>query len=75
MAAIKLFFPDVQSEAIQICMAAWLAANCVADDILESMPLEMAILALEETILMLQRSKENSELAYSVFVGHSANCD
>ncbi|KAJ5348023.1 hypothetical protein MYU51_007859 [Penicillium brevicompactum] len=59
VAAVKLFFPDVQSEAIQICMAAWLAANCVADDILESMPLEMGILALEETIVMLQRSNEH----------------
>lgn len=56
-------------------MAAWLAANCVADDILESMPLEMGILALEETISMLQRSKKHSEFVYSVFVGHSANCD
>ncbi|CAG8009484.1 unnamed protein product [Penicillium olsonii] len=59
VAAIKLFFPDVQSEDIQVCMAAWLAANCAADDFLESLPLLSGIKALKETILKLQGGTED----------------
>ncbi|CAG8926879.1 unnamed protein product [Penicillium salamii] len=40
-------------------MAAWLAANCAADDFLESMPLASGIAALKETILNLQENKED----------------
>jgi hypothetical protein len=58
-AAINLFFPDVRSEGIRICMTAWLAANCAGDDILEAMPPDAAIIALEETIMKLQGSKIN----------------
>ncbi|KAJ5124849.1 uncharacterized protein N7515_008674 [Penicillium bovifimosum] len=58
-AAINLFFPDVRSEDIRICMTAWLAANCAGDDILEAMPPDAAIIALDETILKLQGSKTN----------------
>ncbi|KAJ5520786.1 hypothetical protein N7463_001239 [Penicillium fimorum] len=57
--AINLFFPDVQSESIRICMTAWLAANCAADDILEAMPPAAATLALKEAILKLQGKKED----------------
>ncbi|KAJ5371916.1 hypothetical protein N7517_003922 [Penicillium concentricum] len=55
--AINLFFPDIRSESIRICMTAWLAANCAADDILEAMPPAAAALALKETILKLQGKK------------------
>lgn len=58
-AAINLFFPDVRSERIRICMTAWLAANCAADDILEAMPPAAATFALKETILKLQGKKLN----------------
>ncbi|KAJ5555674.1 hypothetical protein N7535_008108 [Penicillium sp. DV-2018c] len=58
-AAINLFFPDIRSEGIRICMTAWLAANCAGDDILEAMPPDAAIIALEETVMALQRSKPN----------------
>lgn len=40
-------------------MTAWLAANCVADDILEDLPLADAIRALEETIMKLQGKKSH----------------
>ncbi|KGO71452.1 Terpenoid synthase [Penicillium italicum] len=56
-AAISLFFPDVRSESIRMCMTAWLAANCAADDILEAMPPAVASIALKETILKLQGKK------------------
>ncbi|KXG52215.1 Terpenoid synthase [Penicillium griseofulvum] len=56
-AAINLFFPDVRSERIRICMTAWLAANCAADDILETMPPAAATLALKEAILKLRGKK------------------
>ncbi|CAG8371267.1 unnamed protein product [Penicillium salamii] len=59
VAAINLFFPDIQAEATQLCMAAWLAANCAADDFLESMPLASGIAALKETISNLQENKED----------------
>ncbi|KAJ5817091.1 hypothetical protein N7447_009324 [Penicillium robsamsonii] len=55
--AINLFFPDVRSESVRICMAAWLAANCAADDILEAMPPAAATVALKEAILKLQGTK------------------
>jgi hypothetical protein len=42
-------------------MTAWLAANCAADDILESMPLGSGILALNEAILKFQGKKAASE--------------
>ncbi|CAI7669389.1 unnamed protein product [Penicillium crustosum] len=58
-AAINLFFPDVQSERIRICMTAWLAANCAADDILEAMPPAAATFALKEAILQLQGKNLN----------------
>ncbi|OQE20832.1 hypothetical protein PENFLA_c015G06178 [Penicillium flavigenum] len=58
-AAINLFFPDVRSEGIRICMTAWLAANCAADDILEAMPPAAATLALQEAISKLQGKKAN----------------
>ncbi|CAI7589885.1 unnamed protein product [Penicillium glandicola] len=58
-AAINLFFPDVQSEDVRICMTAWLSANCAADDILEAMPPATATLALKEAILNLQGKKED----------------
>ncbi|KGO45943.1 Terpenoid synthase [Penicillium expansum] len=58
-AAINLFFPDVRSESIRICMTAWLAANCAADDILETMPPAAATIALKEAILKLQGKKAN----------------
>ncbi|OQE36852.1 hypothetical protein PENCOP_c011G00557 [Penicillium coprophilum] len=55
--SINLFFPDVKSEDIRICMTAWLTANCTVDDILEAMPPAAATLALEEAILNLQGKK------------------
>ncbi|KAJ5425298.1 hypothetical protein N7465_000368 [Penicillium sp. CMV-2018d] len=58
-AAINLFFPDVRSECIRICMTAWLAANCAVDDILEAMPLATATFALKEAILKLQGKQSN----------------
>ena len=60
VAAVNLFFPDVRSEAVRVCMTAWLAANCAADDILEDMPLASGILALEEAISKLQGKKADS---------------
>jgi hypothetical protein len=42
-------------------MTAWLAANCAADDILESMPAASGILALKEAILRFQGKKADSE--------------
>lgn len=58
-AAINLFFPDVRSESIRICMTAWLAANCAADDILEAMPPAAATFALKEAILKLQGKRSD----------------
>lgn len=40
-------------------MTAWLAANCAADDILESMPPTPATFYLKEAILNLQGKKSN----------------
>ncbi|KAJ9486242.1 hypothetical protein VN97_g7088 [Penicillium thymicola] len=57
--SINLFFPDVLSESIRICMTAWLAANCAADDILESIPPAAATFYLKEAILKLQGKKSN----------------
>ncbi|KAK5997674.1 hypothetical protein PT974_00029 [Cladobotryum mycophilum] len=36
--AISVFFPNLQSEKIQICFAAWLGFVCVMDDVLETLP-------------------------------------
>ncbi|KAJ5971273.1 uncharacterized protein N7479_001191 [Penicillium vulpinum] len=65
-AAINLLFPDVRSESIRICMTAWLAANCAADDILEEMTPAAAALALKEAILKLQGKKANVSLTNKV---------
>ncbi|KAJ5781088.1 hypothetical protein N7457_006248 [Penicillium paradoxum] len=65
-AAINLFFPNVQSENVRICMTAWLAANCAADDILEAMPPNDAIFALEETILKLEGNQAHVSPANKV---------
>lgn len=50
VAAIRLFFPDVRTEAIQICMAAWLSTLCTIDDILEEMDPPAAEAALGQSI-------------------------
>ncbi|KAJ5153894.1 uncharacterized protein N7500_009333 [Penicillium coprophilum] len=57
VSSINLFFPDVKSEDIRICMTAWLATNCAVDDILEAMPPVAATLSLKEAILNLQGKK------------------
>jgi hypothetical protein len=58
VAAINLFFPDVQSDAIQICMAAWLSTLCMIDDILEEMHPLAARMSLEHSIDIVLGRKE-----------------
>lgn len=58
VAAINLFFPDVQSDAIQICMAAWLSTLCMIDDILEEMHPSAARMSLEHSIDIVLGRKE-----------------
>ncbi|EKV19888.1 hypothetical protein PDIG_00550 [Penicillium digitatum PHI26] len=56
-ATVNLLFPDVRSESIRICLAAWLAAICTADDLLEAMPPAAATANLKELILKFQGRK------------------
>ncbi|KAK4222042.1 Iridoid synthase [Podospora fimiseda] len=48
--AISLLFPDLQSDSIHICFAAWLAFVCLMDDLLETLPFPEQEAVLIETI-------------------------
>ncbi|OJJ39647.1 hypothetical protein ASPWEDRAFT_25457 [Aspergillus wentii DTO 134E9] len=64
--AVNLFFPDIKSESVRICMAAWLAANCAVDDELEEMHPADGVRVLEESIAMLQADRSNQYPAGAV---------
>ncbi|OQE40042.1 hypothetical protein PENCOP_c006G08038 [Penicillium coprophilum] len=64
--AISLFFPDVRSEHLRICMAAWLGVLCTVDDLLEMMRPHEAENAILETIATLQDNERNNKKIYEV---------
>ncbi|OJJ65478.1 hypothetical protein ASPBRDRAFT_49758 [Aspergillus brasiliensis CBS 101740] len=55
---IRLFFPDVRSEIVQICMAAWLSTLCTIDDIIEETEPPVVKAALNQSIEILLGQKE-----------------
>ncbi|KAJ5749382.1 uncharacterized protein N7511_011078 [Penicillium nucicola] len=54
--AVNNLFPYIHSEAVQTCLAGWMATVCITDDILERMSPESALKTLEESIWTLRES-------------------
>ncbi|KAJ5165067.1 uncharacterized protein N7500_006897 [Penicillium coprophilum] len=64
--AISLFFPDVRSKHLRICMAAWLGVLCTVDDLLEAMRPHEAEDAILATIATLQDSERDNKIVCEV---------
>ncbi|KAF9895195.1 hypothetical protein FE257_000097 [Aspergillus nanangensis] len=62
--AIRLCFPDVRSEQIQICMGAWMSTLCAVDDILEEMDPPAAKVVLRQSIEIVLGQKETDHQVY-----------
>lgn len=54
--AVCLFFPEMESDALKICFASWLALVCLVDDMIEDIPPRQADCAVMNSVHLLQHS-------------------
>lgn len=59
---IQLLLPQVSTERLSICMAAWLGTLCMIDDLIESMPPNEGKAAIEECSAVLFHDSKTDEM-------------